>query len=97
MGSRRQAVVLAVSVDEEVGEADVHIGQMVGGGEVGAVHFGTHEVEMLGGGSHPDEVHAGPGDDYAQLGLQLTYDPASNQVRAEVDLARGPGGVGGGT
>jgi site-specific DNA recombinase len=34
---------------------------------------------------------------YAQLGLQCTYDPALNQVRAEVDLARGPGGVGGGT
>jgi len=32
---------------------------------------------------------------HAQLGLQLTYDPASNQLRAEVDLARGPGGVGG--
>ena len=34
---------------------------------------------------------------YAQLGLRLTYEPGSNQVRAEVDLARGPGGVGGGT
>jgi len=33
---------------------------------------------------------------YAQLGLRLTYEPRSNQVRAEVDLARGPGGVGGG-
>lgn len=34
---------------------------------------------------------------YDQLGLRLTYEPASNQVRAEVDLARGPRGVGGGT
>jgi site-specific DNA recombinase len=34
---------------------------------------------------------------YAELGLQLTYDPAANSVRAQVDLARGPGGVGGGT
>ncbi|HEX5268492.1 MAG TPA: recombinase zinc beta ribbon domain-containing protein [Acidimicrobiales bacterium] len=43
---------------------------------------------------------ASPGDRaavYAHLGLRLTYEPASNQVRAEVDLARGPRGVGGGT
>jgi hypothetical protein len=43
---------------------------------------------------------AGPADRvavYPALGLQLTYDPAANSVRAQVDLARGPGGVGGGT
>lgn len=35
---------------------------------------------------------------YRELGLRLTYVPATSQVRAEVDLARGaPGRVGGGT
>ena len=33
---------------------------------------------------------------YAELGLRLTYEPAANQVRAEVDLARVGRGVGGG-
>jgi site-specific DNA recombinase len=32
---------------------------------------------------------------YAELGLKLTYEPAANQVRAEVDLARVGRGVGG--
>ena len=65
--------------------------------------FSAGEIEAiatsLGGLVHALQ-QASPTDRaaiYAQLGVQLTYDPASNQVRAEVDLARGPGGVGGGT